>query len=153
MKGKQLHKKLVLSKNWLTVWDLQVLPTRACVAVVPVATAQNGESFFVECSTLKNAPSLVWDFFPIDLWFTWRFTITYISFKSKQATNQKTTPTLKSGKADAHLGTLTHRWHHQAKHCERFGSGLLWRASQPGGRAGTVRLWRVCVSPLPWWLR
>lgn len=78
MKGKQLHKKLVLSKNWLTVWDLQVLPTRACVAVVPVATAQNGESFFVECSMLKNAPlpgrnarpSLVWDFFPIDLWFT-----------------------------------------------------------------------------------
>ena len=78
MKGKPLHQKLVLSKNWLRVWDLQVLPTRACVAVVPVATAQNGESFFVECSMLKHAPlpgrkarpSLVWDVFPIDLWFT-----------------------------------------------------------------------------------
>lgn len=58
MKGKQLHKKLVLSKNWLTVWDLQVLPTRACVAVVPVATAQNGESFFVECS--MKACAIAW---------------------------------------------------------------------------------------------
>lgn len=78
IKGKPLHKKLVLSKNRLRVWDLQVLPTPVYVAVVPVATEQNGESCFVERGVLKHVPrpgrkaptSLVWDFFPSNLWFT-----------------------------------------------------------------------------------
>lgn len=79
IKGEPLLQKLVLSTNRLRVWDLQVLPTPVCVAVVPVATEQNGESCFVERGVLKHVPlpgrkartsSLVWDFFPSDLWFT-----------------------------------------------------------------------------------
>ncbi|CAM4695864.1 unnamed protein product, partial [Caretta caretta] len=108
-KGKPRHKKLVLSKKF--VKDLGPAGAAAAV-VIPGASEQDGESFFIESNTVRRVllpgtrakTSIVWNFFHVDPQYPCR-AICSLCKKS-----------VSRGKPGTHLGTSTLQRHLQAKH-------------------------------------